>query len=921
MKKFTSILCAALAVAVSMSAGPRVHVQKALKVKSDKAQMEQLLSHAKTEKERTALTYKYKQVLKEQKSAKSTVRRAKQEVQDVTVERYNASIMYGTSVLYGLHNDELNIHFFYQFPLAEGAHDIEFGRTYTLADMEAEGCEWDEYDAQEELIMHPYTAATFTITKGEGYDVHIVATATDESGNEFSLAYDEEALVPTGDTIEVNISRPLNGCDYNDFEHYWLVRAQDNIYNVQLQYYSADSESPAGTFGASDIEFSSTYLSVPTGELDEFDEPIYRDVYAKDGSITVTKTGDRIDVNATILAEDGNVYVITLFFATPEADSQENFVSNDLKVDTWAFDMWGEIQIFASTEDGKYISMDFYGDQEAGIPGTYEINGTNGGSVTVDGEQFAIYSGSVTVAYENDEYSVTGTILCWNNVEYTLNLQEPEVVVVPKNFTSENMVIDVYPSGAFFEVSGFDAEGNYLLLTVNSATVAGDYTASVDGEYTYLEMDGNDYILQSAAIHVTYSDDHATVSGMLHMVNQESKYDEIELSLNLQAGPYVPSERNVTIGRFQHANVANDQILYMVQSEDEQQLFQFVINVGLWDEDVELGKTYTLEDMLSDGCGGQNYAEREFVYYQSVSFTKTALAEDSIQIVITVVDTRGNTWHLTYEGETDELIGLYVDLGQANAYAHADGGVEYEMIDVDNTMSCHLVIPGEMGMEDVVLDSLYSSADGGINLELSYLSIQKVEYKIVEAELRKEAEGDEVWVSANVTDERGYQYMLRFHDDGFVLTGDTIHMYYSTEVSANYSEEYFVWFISAEGTEYNVNFAISCDEESPVGTHVDDIELWNSSVEILEDAAASSWNYVVLHSIEFLTISEIENGYAIEAMVVGEDGNVYDIAVNMSKESVENIETAQKAVKRIVNGMLLIERNGVIYNAQGVIVR
>jgi hypothetical protein len=163
--------------------------------------------------------------------------------------------------------------------------------------------------------------------------------------------------------------------------------------------------------------------------------------------------------------------------------------------------------------------------------------------------------------------------------------------------------------------------------------------------------------------------------------------------------------------------------------------------------------------------------------------------------------------------------------------------------------------------------------------------------------------------------------MLRFHEDGFVLTGDTIRMYYSAEVSANYSEEYFVWFISAEGTEYNVNFAISCDEESPVGTHVDDIELWNSSVEILEDAATSSWNYVVLHSIEFLTISEIENGYAIEAMVVGEDGNVYDIAVNMGKESVENIETAQKAVKRIVNGMLLIERNGVIYNAQGVIVR
>lgn len=842
--------------------------------------------------------------------------------QAITVERYNSSIMFGTSVMVGLHNDTQDLHFFYQFPLAEGAHSIELGKTYTLAEMEAEGCEWDEYDAEGDLTMHYYTAATFCMTKGAGYDVHIAATATDDAGNEFTLAYDEAPLVPTGDTVEVNITRPLNTCEYNELEKYWLVRAQDNTYNVQLQYYSADSESPAGTFGASDIELSSTYLSVPTGELDEFDEPIYRDVYAKDGNIIVTKNDSgRIDVSASILAEDSIQYTITLFFATPEVESRDSIVANNLKVDTWAFEAWGEIQIFASTEDGKDLSLDFYGDQATGIPGTYTIDGTNGGSVSVNGEQYAVYSGSVTISYANDEYSVSGTILCWNNMEYTLNLQEPEVVVTPKNFTSENMVLDIYPLDAYFEVSGFDTASNYLLLTVNSATVAGDYTAAVDDEYTYLEMDGNDYILQSANIHVTYTNGHATVSGTLHMVNQESKYDEIELTLNMQAGPYVPSERNVTISRIQHANVAKDQVIYMVQSEDDQQIFQFWINVGLWDQDVELGKTYTLADMDASLCAGQNYAEREYIYYQSVSFTKTALSGDSIQIVITVLDTRGNTWHLTYEGEKDEVIGQYVDLGQANAYAHADGGIEYEMVDVDNTLSCHLVIPGETGMEDVVLDSLYSSADGGINLELSYLSIQKVEHKIVAAELRKEEEGDEVWVSANVTDDRGYQYMLRYHDNGFVPTGDTIQIFYSAEVSANYNEEYNSWFIQAEGTEYIVSFAISSDEASPVGTHVDDVELWSSSVEILEDASTSTWNYVVLRAIDYLTISETEAGLAIDAMVIGEDGNVYEIAVNMGKEDVENIDAEQKAVKRIVNGMLIIERNGVKYNAQGCIVR
>lgn len=923
MKKFTSLLCA-MAVTVAMSATPQTHALKVQKGKSDKALMEQRLAHAKTEKERAELTYKYKQVLKGQKADKqgvTRVRRAKNEVKMVVAERYSAVIMFGTSILYGLHNDTEDVHFFYQFPLSEGAHSIEFGRTYTLAEMEADGCEWDEYSEPDGLIMHPYTEATFTITKGAGYDVHIVATATDESGDSYRLVYDEEPLVPTGDSVEVNIDRPLSGCDYNDSEQYWLVRAQNNEYSVQLQYYSADGESPAGNFGAGDIELSSTYLSFPTGETDEYEEPVYREVYAKDATILVTQDSSRTDVNASILGEDGVVYMITLFYALPKAESQEAFEAHDLKMDTWAFDMWGEIQIFASTEDGKELSLDFYGDQEVGIPGTYAIDGVNGGSITIEGEQYNIYSGSVTIRYAEGAYSVSGTILCWNNVEYTLNLNEPEVVVTPKEFSSEKMVIDVYPTDQFYEVSGFDSLENYLLLTVNSAVVAGDFTLAVDSEYTYAEIDGNEYILLSADIHVAYANSRAAVTGVLHMVNAENKYDEINLSLNLNAGPYVPSVRNVTIGEIFHYNETNDQINYMVKSEDEQQMFAFRINVPLWNEDVEFGHTYTQAEMDPQGSAGQNLAEREYVFYRAASFKKTALSADSIKIEITVLDTRGNTWNMVYEGLDTPIEGLYVTLGQANAFAHADGGVEYEMIDEDNTLSCHLVIPGETGMQDVELDSLYRSENGGINLELSYLSIKKVEYKIVEAELRKETEGDEVWVSANVTDERGYEYLLRFHDDGFVLTGDTIQIYFGAEVSVNYNTENFDWNIYAEGSEYIVSFGIDTDDESPVGTYADEVELWSSSVEILTDAASGNWNYVVLHAVEYLTISTTETGYAIEAVVIGEDGNVYLVAVNTGKEAIDNIDALQKAVKRIENGMLVIERNGVIYNAQGTVVR
>ena len=65
------------------------------------------------------------------------------------MDRYNAFIMNVSSVLYGLHNEKENLHFFFQFPLLDEAFTIEFGKTYTLDEMIAEGSEWDEYDEED----------------------------------------------------------------------------------------------------------------------------------------------------------------------------------------------------------------------------------------------------------------------------------------------------------------------------------------------------------------------------------------------------------------------------------------------------------------------------------------------------------------------------------------------------------------------------------------------------------------------------------------------------------------------------------------------------------------------------------------------------------------------------------------------------
>ena len=69
---------------------------------------------------------------------------------------------------------------------------------------------------------------------------------------------------------------------------------------------------------------------------------------------------------------------------------------------------------------------------------------------------------------------------------------------------------------------------------------------------------------------------------------------------------------------------------------------------------------------------------------------------------------------------------------------------------------------------------------------------------------------------------------------------------------------------------------------------------------------------IVCASTKTLVVKQIMIDEAIKA-----------IDMNGSKKptAIDNAETSVKAVKRIVNGQLLIEKNGVLYTAQGAVVK
>lgn len=923
MKKYTSFLCA-LTILFSANAAPQ--------------RQHQSLSELKAQKEVKVTLTKAAQAKSE---TKKPVFKARLDETTSNIVRYNIWYSANENVIeYYLHDaDEDGTNFAFRFALAEDKHDIELNKEYSLDEMIAEGCYWDknEYDEEYDPITYSLKSATFKKTKGTGYDIHIEATIVDENDSTFTLLYNELPVQETGETVRIAFNRVMQ-YEYYDHTRSWWLRSTENNYNVDLQYFSTNSASPDGQFGGEDVDLYNTYVSFPTDELDEWDEPIFKTVRAKDGTIFVQSQegGSRIDVIASFLGEDGVNYSVTMYYALPKAEKQDTIEAKNLYFDTWSLG-WGQLQVYGGDVEDKYVGLTLGGASEEDFLKAYTIEPgdySSYGEVTVNHESFNVYSGSVTFAYENGKYLLTGKVLCWNNVEYVLHITEPDAVVTQVTFESEHMILDQYSyvGESWFEIAGFDADRNYLLLSVLSNAVAGTYTLdNCDQDYTYLTIGEDNYAFTSLDLKVEYdaAKKTATATGKASLVNVYDQYDLLDLTINVIAGPYVPSVRDVTIGAFSidYYDVEGVQaIQYNLLSQDEQQIFGLNFATTKWIADVAYDKTYTTADMYEDGSYGKNAAEREYIVYQTVEFTKSA-TETGVKILVKILDTRGNTWNLTYEGENVAPSPFEVYLGQANLFQHGEGAIEYEMVDIDNTLKCVLVIPTED--EDVENDRTYFSENGEIDLVDSYLSILGTEYNLTEASFHKESYGDNVEINATIKDERGYQFRLVFYDDGLIVTGDTIEVHIANPATAMYYAEYGEWMVNAEDDEKAVHFVLVGAEstKSPVGEYDEsDVETSWSSIEFVtgyDDEHLPIYNAIYFRELDYLIISGEEGNYALEALVMGEDGNVYAISVNQTEgiDEVISNQHAGSSRKVIIGGIIYIIRDGKAYNMQGILVK
>lgn len=519
MKKFFSLVCA-LAIVLSASAVPQYQM-KSLKKQT-------AIEMAKFEKQapKAIKSEKQEKTLVPVAKREASIKRAPQATQEATniniaeySEKYYAS---DGDVYFRLTSDDESYIFTFDILVAEGDSDIVLGKTYGLSDMIAKYSKGIDYNTYA-YIVYDSVAFTKTITNDL---VRIEAYVLDTAGNEFNVVYQEEEFVITGDTIDVFFADPMGIPTFYNDGTVELISENDD-YKICLCYAYATAGSIAGTFGPEDFDYDYTYINK---------------LEVLDANAVVTEANGRKDAEAWLLASDGNVYHVKMFFVEPTAQTFVNLTATNLEVDDYYADYWGIVFVDASDANNA-ISLTLSAEAAgASLAGNYTIGEDANGTITdAEDNEIELYSGSLTVAYNAGEYLVTGTVLGMNNTQYTLNLS----YVKPTATSQETLngagalYLEEYSGGNYWQAAAKNADGTrFISLLALTDEAAGSYTtADLYATYCYAgKFENGDttwYDMVDANIAIAVSGEAATLTGTFLAQNENDATDVVEFTLNL----------------------------------------------------------------------------------------------------------------------------------------------------------------------------------------------------------------------------------------------------------------------------------------------------------------------------------------------------------------------------------------------------
>ncbi len=139
-----------------------------------------------------------------------------------------------------------------------------------------------------------------------------------------------------------------------------------------------------------------------------------------------------------------------------------------------------------------------------------------------------------------------------------------------------------------------------------------------------------------------------------------------------------------------------------------------------------------------------------------------------------------------------------------------------------------------------------------------------------------------------------------------------------TELPGAYGQYYgFYHYVVAAPADSSYVIALAIKNETLVGTHTqEDLNIGYSGVQVGKE-------YYQIAEAEFTASAGESGSYTLQGWLLAKNNVKYEFVIKTAKEetAVENAEVAQKAVKCIENGQLIIEKNGKLYNVLGTVVK
>ena len=322
---------------------------------------------------------------------------------------------------------------------------------------------------------------------------------------------------------------------------------------------------------------------------------------------------------------------------------------------------------------------------------------------------------------------------------------------------------------------------------------------------------------------------------------------------------------------------------------------------------VVLGQTYSLSDMAADYCyydyGGYGVY---IIPFTTATFKKT-MNDGFVKIEAYVSDQYEFEYQLTYD--------------EASIPQAPQGGT-FSDLEVEGstwTDSCQYILSNDslsfyfaFDIENLVSGQAYTES----NMVAQYTGIVFNEYTIINVStlsfVKTDGEDGAYSIAATIVDENNNTWTV---SGSFVPDVSDMTFAFSADangitVTPSNNDDAWDWFVASEDlfAQYGADGIASAVYQQ------------------YGDYYASSGAATLTFAEDLAKYFDAAGNYYLVVWGAGEK-NVstaaayYLFVVDESMLAVENAEVAAKAVKHIENGVLVIEKNGVKYNAQGAIVK